>query len=55
MEIDSLPERLESLLTEDFLAKYLVIAKMLKAQTNLFILAKGAGQYIASYMAQKFL
>jgi glucosamine 6-phosphate synthetase-like amidotransferase/phosphosugar isomerase protein len=32
-----------------------VISKMLKSHQNLFILAKGVGNFVGNFMAQKFL
>jgi glucosamine 6-phosphate synthetase-like amidotransferase/phosphosugar isomerase protein len=50
-EIDLLPQHLESMMKPEFLQTYLKIAKMLKNQHNLFILAKGAALPVAQYMS----
>ena len=35
--------------------KYSKISQMLRTHQNLFILAKGTGNYVSNFMAQKFL
>lgn len=34
---------------------YVKISKMLKSHQNLFILAKGSGNFVGTFMSQKFL
>jgi glucosamine 6-phosphate synthetase-like amidotransferase/phosphosugar isomerase protein len=55
VEIEMLPQRLESMMRPELLQAYQEIAKNLKNQHNLFILAKGAALPVAQYMSQKFI
>lgn len=54
-EIERLPTNLLTLVDPRQLEIYSQVAKMLKNQHNLFILAKGSGLPVANYMIQKFL
>jgi len=55
-QIEQLPEILEHLLNDlECNQQYSKISKVLKNQQNLFILAKGSGNFVGNFMAQKFL
>ena len=46
--------RLKQALNDSLLSKYKEVASFLKNHENLFILAKGTGNFVANYMSEKF-
>lgn len=53
-DLEMLSLRMKHALTDPFKLKYKEVAALLRDQDNLFILAKGTGTLVGSYMAEKF-
>lgn len=54
--IEQLPNNLDHLFnSRESNEMYVKISKMLKSHQNLFILAKGSGNFVGTFMSQKFL
>lgn len=54
-DIGYLSLRLKHCLQANYLAQYKEVAKFLKNQDNLFLLAKGTGVFVSDFAAQKFV